>query len=657
MEGARFSGAFLIGIFNMKKTLVKIVLCFFIFASFASAANYDGNSQNQRIPQKSLVGEKPEWLGEIGAYRLPLWYEQHRVHGYTGLSLKYLKKDIFFKAAEAFKAMGAPVYVRYVKHGDEGAWWPSRIGAILPEARHRNLAKQIIDNAHKLGLKIIVYYRHMEDKYMGNQHPAWICRDWENRPIRKDGRNRGIKLCFNSPYADFVQERLIELVDMGADGFYFDSSHMPRTGCWCDYCKKKFREETGLNHPVKPDPADPLWHKLIDFNNRTIERTFLKWRQAIHKRNPEVVMLVSSDTWPSLADRHTTNRLYRIADSVKTEFSLPWRKLQKSSLFSLPPNMEPLEKDAKIALGYTMIRDAADGRPGHVWTHGLLNITSALYATAGIVAHGSIANLDVPARTLPAPMFEEAFDLGNKVSKYLAGTVPVRWTALHYPEYARDHYATNPRKAWEKVLYPFYGAYLALLRRHLPVGIVTDSQLEEGLLKGYKVLFLPAPDMLTERMQQVVREFMSQGGLVVEQRESWQWYDPNGGQRKAIQLFLEEIAEASKKAPVQVYGGPEKLHSVPFVARTGNRLTVCLANDFSWVYTGNTPTQADFNRKPPPPCTGVSIMLRGYGALNKVFDAVSGVALSAKNSENGIEISVPTFEYMAVIVVEFSSSK
>ena len=50
-------------------------------------------------------------------------------------------------------------------------------------------------------------------------------------------------------------------------------------------------------------------------------------------------------------------------------------------------------------------------------------------------------------------------------------------------------------------------------------------------------------------------------------------------------------------------------------------------------------------------------MLRGYGALNKVFDAVSGVALSAKNSENGIEISVPTFEYMAVIVVEFSSSK
>ena len=105
-------------------------------------------------------------------------------------------------------------------------------------------------------------------------------------------------------------------------------------------------------------------------------------------------MLIGSNTWPSMMERHMTNRLFRIADSVKTEFQVPG-----SRWFDRIPKqgggIKPMERDVQLALGYTLARDAADGRPAHIWTHGLNNEISALYAIAGIVTHGCIANLDI----------------------------------------------------------------------------------------------------------------------------------------------------------------------------------------------------------------------------------------------------------------------
>jgi hypothetical protein len=494
----------------------------------------------------------------------------------------------------------------------------------------------------------------MEDEHMAAEHPDWVCVNWKGEPLSS---NRGAYMCWNSPYPMYLLQRELELVDLGADGFFYDEVHMPKTGCWCRYCRERFTEETGLDHPVDDDPDDPIWHKLRDFNNLTIERTFLKWRAALHERNPELVMLIGSNTYPTMADRHMAHRLFRIADSMKTEFSLPMRH-SGNVIMPFDTSMAPVEKDAKVALGYTIARDSADGRPAHIWAHGLINEPSTLYATAGMVTHGCIANLDIAENTIPNMMFAKAFALGDKVSPYFAGSRPLRWAAIHYSEHARDRYATRVSEAWRRILYPTYGAYLALLRAHLPVGIVTDSQLEEGLLDGYKVLFVPPQEEVTERMRHVVEDFKANGGLVIEQQESWQWHAPDGGQQRAIQAFMAAIGDAAKSAPVQASGGPEKMHAVSFLSSDEERLTVSLANDFSWVYTGRAVTRdgqkIDLSpyETPPPPCEGVQVAVRGFGTPKKVLDAVSGQELQAKQTPDGIEIAVPDFEYMAVLVVE-----
>jgi len=590
------------------------------------------------------LGEvRPDWLDGAEDYRLPDWYEGNRVQLHTRLSLRWLDQPIFFNAAEAFQQMGATAYTRHIKSGAEGAWWASSVGAVDPAAAERNVAQEIIDDAHAHGSRVIVYHRHMEDDWAAEQHPDWAARD--DRGAIMLGRRT--KMCFNSPYTDFVQTRLLELVAMGADGFYFDETHQPKQGCWCGYCREQFTALTGLQHPPFFDPGNPVWQRLADFTNLTIERVFQQWRPAIHAANPECVMLVSANTWPTMMDRHMNNRLFRIADVMKTEFSLPART--GGRLLQPGPGTAPIEEEVKVALGYDLARDAADGRPPHIWTFGLLDETSALFAAAGMMAHGCVANIDVREDAIPDLRYRAAFDLGERVSPQFARMRPLCWAAVHYPERARDLRALDGAAAWREVLFPLHGAYEALFRARLPITIVTDSQLEEGVPAGCQVLFEPTPSDLTEPMRAALAAFRAAGGVVIDNRPKWAWDDAQGRDEAAAAL----LAALPADAPVRVTGGPELLHAVPFAGEDG-RMTVALANRFTWVYTGRPPAEERLAEltTPPPDCEGVTVRLRCAQPPTRVYDAVTGQDLPVRTVPGGVEVDVPAFEYMAVITAE-----
>ena len=595
----------------------------------------------------------PDWLANAAEYHLPEWYDRWRVSGHTRWATGTWKNPEFFRLAEHSKALGLHSFVRQVKSAGEGAWWPSRVGGIQPGLPVPNLAKVLLDDAKRRGLQMIAYYRHMEDRYVAEEHPDWVARNFAGKPYSK----RGIQLCFNSPYAEFVRTRLLELADMGARAFYFDSFHMPKDGCWCGYCKKKFKEETGLDHPAAPDPKDPLWRRLQTFNNETMERAFLEWRRALHRRDRRVVMLIGNHSYPALVERHLTHRLMRIADSVKTEFATGNRNFGRLvRIEGRYPSMAP--EDARVALGYVLSRDAADGRPPHVWINGLRERDSAKLAVAGVIAHGGIANLDFDEKEIPDfATFKDAIDLGNRISPWFAGTKPLRWAAIHHNEYAHEQYATDMSRVWRRILSPEQGAYLTLLRARLPVGIVVDSQLEQGLLEGYQVLFLPEPTQLTARMRAAVAAFRKRGGHVIENDPTWTWHTADG-RSAAMLAFAQELAPRVANAPVTTFGGPEKMHMDAFRAHERKRVTVGLVNDFTKARVGPLARLAEGRDAlvggfPPPAIEGVTLTFRGLPDPKKSFDAVTGKKLTAKRTSRGLEIAVPAFDVMAVVVVEY----
>jgi hypothetical protein len=111
------------------------------------------------------------------------------------------------------------------------------------------------------------------------------------------------------------------------------------------------------------------------------------------------------------------------------------------------------------------------------------------------------------------------------------------------------------------------------------------------------------------------------------------------------------LAELPSEPPVQVTGGPELMHAVAFDGEDG--LTVSLANEFDWVYTGHKPSEETLASLPgpPPACEGVTVVLRGIECPDALREVVSGTDLPVRRVDGRVEVDVPTFEHMAVVTV------
>jgi hypothetical protein len=402
---------------------------------------------------------------------------------------------------------------------------------------------------------------------------------------------------------------------------------------------------TGLEFPARIDEEDARYRKLIELQRAVIERAFARWRSALHARYPEVVLLVSHSNAPDFLDRHFSERLMRLADAVKTEFDKGASPRADSFLTNLGVRVPA--RDARLALGWTYSRDGADGRPPHVWIPRLETAEQALFATAAVVAHGGVANLDHREETIPdARLFAPAIDLAQRVGPALAGLRPLRWLAIHVPERALDRLAPDDERAWREVIGPMTGAFELGLRQRLPVGLVSDHQLAEGRLEGYAALFLPAPGDLGGRMAAGVRAFEAAGGRGIRPAPDWDWNEP-GAHARTSDAFLEQL-DATGAPPLQLEGGPADLHVVAYTNANRDTLVLALTHGFSWVRTSG----ARSGSGPSGSVQGCVLRLGPRLSSNlgdRARELVSGTELLGVRDGEGLRFAVPAFEVAAFL--------
>jgi hypothetical protein len=583
-----------------------------------------------------------------GAYRLPDWFEGQRGHLHTRLG--FGKTGYFEKrVGEVLRSVGVRVYTRHVKSGDESPMWPTRVGRANPLAVERNFAAEMIEDAHRAGCRMIGYYWETSEKALGAEHPDWLCRDVEGKPIKG---GRGQHLCLNTPYRDVVRARLLELVDMGIDGFYFDYIHMPSRGCWCAACRRGFRETTGREPPATSNPSDPALPALTEYINAALENAFREWREAVHARNPDCVMIVSSSGYASLLYTHMSTRLFPLMDSNKSEYGHPY--LHDRILARYPQIAKP-ERDIRMAIGWSLCRDGAEGRPSHVWLPGMKDADECRFAAAAILTHGCIANIDMNEEKIPDSTLAPAFAMCERVSPAFAGTAALRWASVHFSERGRRQHnagAHAPREMWTKSTARTIGAYRALFRDHLPVGLITDEQLQEAVPAECRLLFLPNPEALTEGMRTTVAAFRGRGGLVIEHDPAWDWSTP-AGIDTATTALRARYAEAAVAAPVRVSGGLATMHTSVFADAERRRFVVPLCNEFSWI----DPHAKGKERVVRPPervgvIDGVRVFFNLPRPPARVRETVSGRTLEARSVAGGVEVEVPPFDIFSVVVAE-----
>jgi hypothetical protein len=639
------------------------------------------------------MATRPRVGPPVRGSRLPRWFEANRVQGHTRLTLndRWYGTPEFTGAAAGFKALGADVFTRHVKTADEDPWWPTALPVDADDRPHsarprringivlqpgENVAGQIIDEAHAEGLKVITYYWDASEKTLAARHRDWVCRK-PNRKTPIEHHRRGKHLDLTGPYREVVLARLLELADMGADGFFFDYRHLPREGCWRSALEDAWQAETG--EPAPPSPAEgeepsPGYLEFLDFRARKIEATFTYWRDEVKARHPDVVFVISIDDFAALMYRGVTTRLARIADSAKNEYQQALHPGVYEGVFETYPDdvLEEPPGHVRQSLSWTVLRDSSEGRPPHIWHPGVPNEDQAMALAGSLVTFGSVANMDTWEGSLSEPKdhrgktpvkgLKEAFALGKVVSPHLAGTQPLRWAAVHFGERSRNERGADYLAMWQEVLWPLVGPYKVLSEDGVPVGVVNDDQLEQGELTGYRLLVLPNPHELTLAQQRAVAAFKKRRGVVIDNDPAWAWSDPAGTDAAAA-AFRAVLRPHLTTAPVQVTGGPAGRYAVGY--RKPGQLLVAVTNDFSWVQfsTINNPPK---KTNPTPPCAeGVKVTWRsGHGLPQRpnpgarrpgAVEAVTGKALTVRDVKGGYRVDLPPFQFMAMLVASRQS--
>ena len=344
------------------------------------------------------------------AVETPGWYNGHRVHVHTRLSIKSSWWDTpqFWGWAAEVDRMGVSVSTRFIKGAEEGAWWKSSVGAIHPYVYEMeaaglpdgDIAAKIITDAHAAGVRQFAYYRHQDDEWAEVNHPDWRCYDREGNVIMT--ATRGAWMSIASPYGDYVITRIVELAQRGVDGIYFDYLHIPPEGDFNSYAQQKYAAWHGNADLLTSTEAEAK-----AFRQELVVDFFTRATAAFHAVNPEGVILMS-------ANQCSLDSL-RAADAPKYEDGY---------------NANLGGADAAA----TILTDVGGGYP-HLWRY----TDDDLYTAARYIAFGAIYNRDVleaEVYDVPEPLhpdYGEIFALGRSVSPAMADVQPYRYARVLVP--------------------------------------------------------------------------------------------------------------------------------------------------------------------------------------------------------------------------------
>ncbi len=165
------------------------------------------------------------------------------------------------------------------------SYHPTEVGKMHPHLNF-NLLRAQMDACHEIGIKVPIYLTGGLNNVASAEHPEW-------REVTKDGQYAGWaknpltpgfhKMCFNTPYLDYLCALLREAVTMfpDADGVFIDIIHQGQ--CCCPKCmedmqkngcdpenegdRKRFARQVLMNYYRRAveavrcnDPAMPVFH-------------------------------------------------------------------------------------------------------------------------------------------------------------------------------------------------------------------------------------------------------------------------------------------------------------------------------------------------------------------------------------------------------------
>ena len=186
-----------------------------------------------------------------------------------------------------------------------------------PAISYYPLARAIIAEAHRAGLKVFFYFSgtevetphfsHRTGKAIEELHPDWLQIDQNGQPMifKPGGLNffwldedtADARLTPLAPdYRDAVMTRAEAIAQLGADGIFVDVAYFFTTGDrWADFSThsaKAFKADTGFDLPRRLERDGKVYRVWLDWRHKVWADFFAEMRQRLQQVNPQTLLIV-----------------------------------------------------------------------------------------------------------------------------------------------------------------------------------------------------------------------------------------------------------------------------------------------------------------------------------------------------------------------------
>ena len=388
--------------------------------------------------------------------------------------------------------------------------------ALYDPNKSRKILTEYVKEAHKKNLKIILYlnihilYSSIE-KYKDN---------WSQR--KKDGSISYMyetypSICLNSPWKDYFYSVLDSLKNIDIDGIFLDGPVITNGGCYCQYCKAKYKEKY---HENLTDHSEHKWDFYADTKDKFLQKAYDYWK----KDNPDKVFYMN------LPVEHTHVGFVKLESALKyndilgTEGGFMFYGPAKNA-FLWRPSFTSKLLEAVAPNKPRVIFMAADHKPWSWWQHSPLETKLCIASVTANAAniwyglHGSSILLNTSSGNAVKNIL--GFYKNNEA--FLDNTESATKVALLYSftnrtktksDFADPKEERNTYGDSENAL---RGYYTMLTESHTPFDIITDFKIADEKLESYKVIILPNILAFDKKTENVLRNFVKNGGLLISE--------------------------------------------------------------------------------------------------------------------------------------------
>lgn len=408
---------------------------------------------------------------------------------------------------------------------------------------------EMVAGCRKLGMNVIARTDpHAAHQDVFDTHPDWIAVDAAGKKRRHWAMPELWVTCALGPYNfEFMTEVTREIVTKyQVDGVF--SNRWAGSGmCYCEHCRKNFRNFSGLDLPRTLDPRDPGRRQYLVWHQKRLFELWKVWDSAIRQANPQAAFLANAGGGAlSELDMKTIGELAPtlFADrQARHGLMPPWMNGKNGKEYRATMGRKPIGGIFSVGL-----------EEPYRWKDSVQNGDEIRLWVADGIAQGLrpwfIKFNAKPIDRRWLPVVEQLYSWHFRHEKYLRNERPLARVAMVYSQQSAMYY--GGQHAREKVEDAALGFYQALIEARIPFEMVHDKLLDAAHLDPFQTLILPNIAALSTDQCVQLRQFVERGGGLVATRET-SLYDEWGARRADFGLadLFGATVDGGEEGPMQ----------------------------------------------------------------------------------------------------------